>query len=390
MKIRLGRSLLLVALCLTACAGKTPVATFSVASSDPNAGDALTPSADDFTTPAPDATETPLVTTSADAGASVTASADPGASGGVLPTPVVQPSRGPTVARGFVNTAPWLVYYGTPDGLGDLDAAASTYRIFVIQADAYTPAQISKLHANGRNRVLAYLDVGSVEHTASWWTAAPAGFVAAGKNTAAQLGAYGGYPDETWMNPANADWQHLLVDYIAAGRMATGVDGFFIDNMELVEHGAAATDGPCNTTCASAGLELIYQLRQKFPDAPFVMNGATGDDVRTATVHGEPFPSLLDGVVHEDVFTQPSSTTNASDATYQVKTDDTAVSQLVAWKNLNLQPGGHPFWVGTLDFVNACSNTSDAQSVAAKARTYGFSPSVSDKSAGLQVICKAP
>jgi cysteinyl-tRNA synthetase len=275
--------------------------------------------------------------------------------------------------RGFSEAGPWLAYYGQANDLGDLDAIAKTYRLFVIQATSFDALQIAKLQAGGRNRVLTYLDLGSVEHSASWWNDAPTGFLPAGQAKAAQIGPYGGYPDETWMNPANTDWRHLLVDYIAPKQLAAGADGFFFDNLELLEHGSVQTDGPCDAACASAGFDMVYALRQKFPQALFVMNNATSETVRTATLHGVTFPTLLDGVVHEGAFTEATPTTLASAAIYHVAPNAEILAQLDAWKSL--------------DLVNACSNSTDARRVETLARARGYSPAISDKSAGLHVVC---
>jgi cysteinyl-tRNA synthetase len=262
--------------------------------------------------------------------------------------------------------------------MGDLAKAAATFRVLNIDADPgtgnFTPAQIAQLRNGGQNRVISYLDVGSCEHYRSWWSAAP-GFTPCAANKAAQIGPYGGYPDEVWMNVGNAEYQNLLVGYVAPLLVAQGVDGFFLDNLEIVEHGTSTTDGPCDTACSQGGLDLVRRLREAFPDALIVMQNATSDVTRSGVTGGVPFPSLLDGISHEEV--------------YAPAYDSSAEAELVAWKGMNLRPGGggRPFWIGTEDYVGNCAATASAMSVYAKSRARGFSPYATDASAGQMVVC---
>ena len=72
--------------------------------------------------------------------------------------------------------------------------------------------------------MLSYFNLGACERYRSCWAQAP-GFASCGANVKAHLGPYKGYPDETWMNLGDADYQALLVDYVAPRLMAAGVDG---------------------------------------------------------------------------------------------------------------------------------------------------------------------
>jgi cysteinyl-tRNA synthetase len=260
--------------------------------------------------------------------------------------------------------------------MGDLTMAATTFRILNVDADPdlrnFTDAQLTTLRAGGSNRVLSYLDVGSCEHFRSYWTNAP-GFVSCGANTAAQIGPYSGYPDETWMNLEDGDYQALVVGFVAARLAARGVDGFFLDNLEIVEHGTSTSDGPCDAACAQGGLDLVRKLREAFPDKLIVMQNATSDVTRTGTTGGVAFPSLIDGVSHEEVYV-PSY-------------DSTAESELLAWRGLGLAPGGKPFWIATEDYVGNCMQTAAAAGAYARSRAKGFSPYASDSSRGQKVVC---
>lgn len=286
-------------------------------------------------------------------------------------------------SRGFPVSGPWVSFYGSASTL-DLPRLAGTYRIFDIDADPgignFSPAQIRQLQNGGHNKVLSYLNIGSCESFRSYWSTAPVGLRSCAANPAAQLGAYEGYDDEVWMNPGNADYQRLVLEHVAPRLVAQGIDGFYLDNMEIVEHGTNTTNGPCDAACSQGGLDLIARLREQYPNLLFVMQNATSDRTRLGKANGTggsvDFSSLLDGIAHESV--------------YRPTPDTWAEAELLAWSAMKLAPGGRPFWIGTLDYVGGCSNTADAHAAFQLSRARGFSPSVSDASASQQTICAWP
>ncbi len=286
---------------------------------------------------------------------------------------------GASMGRGFPLLAPWVSFYGAVLD-SDVSKLASTFRVINIEADPdagnVTPAQILSLKSNGANRVISYLDVGSCENYRSYWATSPSGFVGCKDNTAAQLGPYDGYPNETWMNVGNPDYQKLIVGYVAPRLAAQGVDGFFLDNLELVEHGTHTTNGPCDTACSQGGLDLVRMLREAFPALLIVMQNATSDVTRLGMTGGVSYPSLLDGISHEEVFAPAH--------------DAQAEMELLAWKSLGLMPGGHAFFLGTEDYVGSCSMTAAAQAAYAQSTADGFSPYVSDASASMTAPCFWP
>ncbi|RYX82969.1 glycoside hydrolase [bacterium] len=281
-----------------------------------------------------------------------------------------------TPGRGFPVGAPWASCYGPSDKVGDLKKAASAFRIINIDADPdggnFTTAQIQQLKNNGQNRVISYLNIGSCESFRSYWSKAPAPYVAAKNNRKAWLGLYDGYPDETWMDLSNADYQNLIVNYVAPRLVAQGVDGFFLDNMELVEHGPKDKNGPCSAACRQGGLDLIAKLRRKYPRALIVMQNATSDVTRLGKTGGVAFPTLLDGISHEEVFAPVA--------------DAQAQTELKAWKAMNLLPGGQAFWIGTEDYVGRASSTALQKKVYAQSRAMGFSPYCADESGKQQTF----
>lgn len=341
------------------------------------------------TAPAPTTSTTPTATTSPFGTVTPgTVAAPPAATTPTAPAPVTAavPSTSTVTAtpsRGFPDYGPWASFYGSASQI-DLVKAAATYRIMDIDADPdmgnFSPAQIKQLQNAGKNKVLSYLNLGSCENFRGYWSTAPAGLVPCSANKAAQLGTYSGYANEVWMNSSNPDYQRLVLEYIAPRLVAQGVDGFYFDNMEIVEHGTNTTNGPCDAQCSQGGLNLIAKLRDKYPNMLFIMQNATSDTTRLGKATGAagtvPFPSLLDGVAHEEVY-KP---------TYDSGSED----EMVKWSLMNLTPGGRKFFVGTLDYVGKCTNTAGAASAFQSSRARGFSPSVSDASAGQQTICYWP
>jgi cysteinyl-tRNA synthetase len=282
-----------------------------------------------------------------------------------------QPSSG----RGFPSSAPWVSFYGAGAGV-DLARVAATFRIINIDADPtsanFTDTEITALRAGGTNRVISYMDVGSCESYRAYYSAEPPGFKSC-TTSGALTTAYAGYPNEKWANLGNAEYRRLIVDYVAPRLVARGVDGFFLDNVEVVEHGAAAAEGPCDSACAQGGLDLIWALRQRYPDKLIVMQNATGDITRLGTTHGLAFPSLLDGISHEDSYT----------------TDPGSRPEMQSWRQMGLVVNGRPFWLGIEDYVGACaaSAKSQEQSIVTQALADGLSPYVTDTSAMQRAPC---
>ena len=264
--------------------------------------------------------------------------------------------------------------------MGGLGRAAQKFRVLNIDADpgngSLTAAQITRLKAGSKNRVISYLNLGSMESSRTYWTQVPLGFVSGKANRAAHLGPYAGYPDETWMDLSNAEYQRLIVDFVAPRLVAQGVDGFYLDNLELIEHGPQDQNGPCSSACRQGGLDLVRRLREKYPSLLIVMQNSTSDVTRLGTTGGVAFPSLLDGIAHEEL--------------YAPSPDAQFLRELKKWQAMKLRPGGRAFWIATEDYVGSCANRSAARAVYTASRAQGFSPYVTDASAVQREICYWP
>jgi cysteinyl-tRNA synthetase len=283
----------------------------------------------------------------------------------------------PASGRGFPEAGPWVSFYGPADG-ADLAKVAAAFRVINVDADPdtdnFTDAQLQTLRAGGKNRVISYLDVGSCEDYRSYWSTDPPGLKSC-LSTGALTTLYGGYPHERWANLGNTDYQDLIVEHVAARLAARGIDGFFLDNLEVVEHGAGAAEGPCDAACAQGGLDLVWKLRQKFPELLIVMQNATSDLTRKGQTHGVAYPSLLDGISHEEVYS------NGGDAQSR--------AEMQAWKGLGLAVNGRPFWLACEEYVGSCSSAdkSAAAALAAQAQADGLSAYVTDESGAQTAPC---
>jgi len=274
------------------------------------------------------------------------------------------------------SAKPWGAFYGKAAGMGDLTLAASTFHLLDIDADPgtgnFAPAQLAQLRSQGA-LVISYLNLGACESFRTYWSDTGAGGPPPCQaNTAAQLGPYAGYPDEVWMDPSNADYQQLILSYVAPRLYAQGVDGFFLDNLELIEHGPTDANGPCSDACRQGGLDLVRKLRERFPQAYLVMQNATGTVTRLGSTAGVSFPTLLDGISHEEVY-QP----------YDARVEE----ELLAWQQLGLRPKAGTLWIGTEDYVGNCSNARATMPIFARSRANQFDPYATDKSSGQMTLC---
>jgi cysteinyl-tRNA synthetase len=264
--------------------------------------------------------------------------------------------------------------------MGDLRRVAAVFRLINIDADPgagnFSRAEIATLRAGGRNTVVSYLNVGACEQDRTYWRTAPAGLIPCGANRAAQLGPYRHYEKELWMNPADPEYRRLLIEHVAPRLAATGVDGFFLDNLEIVEHGAHDKEAPCDTKCQQGAFMLVADLRHRFPDLLLIMQNATSRVTRSARVGDVAFPSLLDGVSREEA--------------YAPRYDREAESDLLAWQALGLSPNGRPFSITTEDYVGSCRELARARKVFTKSHGRGFSPYATISSADQDTVCYWP
>ena len=174
------------------------------------------------------------------------------------------------------------------------------------------------------------------------------------------------------MNPGNPDYRRLIVEHVAPRLAATGVDGFFLDNLEIIEHGAHDKEAPCDTTCVRGGLTLVAELRKRFPDLVLVMQNATSSATRARASAVSLPVSARRRVARGDLRAEVRSRGRGGAA---------GLAGAVAGSQRR------PFSITTEDYVGSCSQDARARRVYAKSRERGFSPYASISSANQDSVC---
>lgn len=102
--------------------------------------------------------------------------------------------------------------------------AAAGYDLIVVDAQDYSAAEIKTLKAGG-GKVLSYLNVGAIEKDRSYFAAA--------KRDGLVLGPYDNWEDEYWAAAHEPKWKSIILG-LATTLNAKGVDGFWVDNLDIL------------------------------------------------------------------------------------------------------------------------------------------------------------
>lgn len=174
--------------------------------------------------------------------------------------------------------------FGDFTGLGpaDLDKM-NGYREIVVDASEFSAEDIAELHRRGSS-VYSYLNIGSLETYRPYYS----------RFAGRTLRAYGGWSDERWMDVSDTGWQNYLVNTAAASLVSKGIDGFFLDNLDV--YSISKTDPVFSgLTAILSGLKQKYGLRM-------ISNG--GYDFFTEALRQKiRLAELTDAVCAESVYT---------------------------------------------------------------------------------------
>lgn len=96
------------------------------------------------------------------------------------------------------------------------------YKKVVIDAQYFEKEDIDKLKNNGQT-VYSYLNVGSIENFRSYYEA----------YKDITLGEYEHWEEERWIDVSKKEWQDFLLNDLSTQLLNKGVDGFFIDNIDV-------------------------------------------------------------------------------------------------------------------------------------------------------------
>ncbi|MGL5258022.1 MAG: endo alpha-1,4 polygalactosaminidase [Proteocatella sp.] len=98
------------------------------------------------------------------------------------------------------------------------------YRVIVIDAAYFEKEDIIKLKKQG-HVVYTYLNIGSIETFREYYD----------DFKDITIGDYENWDEEKWIDVSNEKWQKFLIKDLASNYQKKGVDGFFVDNIDVPE-----------------------------------------------------------------------------------------------------------------------------------------------------------
>jgi uncharacterized protein (TIGR01370 family) len=192
---------------------------------------------------------------------------------------------GERLAAALERTPPWVSYYGSGRlaqlsrfGLVDIDVERG--------ADNYRAADVARLHGAGAV-VISYLNVGAAETFRAYWPGV--------RRFAVQ--PHQGYPGEFWMRVERAGYRRVLLEEVAPELVRAGVDGFYLENLDIVQERFATG------ATVRAVVAFLSALRAAYPNLIIVAQNGL-DTLGKRDADGVPVYSLVDAEAKED----PSTT----------------------------------------------------------------------------------
>lgn len=170
--------------------------------------------------------------------------------------------------------------FGIGDGAltGDVATRFRDYDLVVVDGEGVTAAQVRRLRSGGRI-VLGYLSVGTVEDYRSWYPRA----------RAYAMEPYADWPGERFADTARAGYRTLIAGSVAPAMLRKGLDGLFLDNVDMVREHPAQRAGM---------FRLVRMLRDRLDAGRHrYLFAQNGEDVIG------PVLPVLDGWNREDVAT---------------------------------------------------------------------------------------
>lgn len=164
----------------------------------------------------------------------------------------------------------------------DMDAV-SQYEIIVIDAQYFSRKEIAELKSEGHT-VFSYINVGSLEEFRPYYD----------DYSEYTLSVYENWEDEMWVDVSAPEWQDLIIDDLAADLKDKGVDGLFVDNVDVYYHYQT-----------EEVYEALSYILKSFKDMGFYVSINGGDTFVTECIdRGAPVKSMFDAVNQETVFSK--------------------------------------------------------------------------------------
>lgn len=169
--------------------------------------------------------------------------------------------------------------------------------VLVIDAQYYTSEEIGVLKETN-NKVYSYINVGSLENYRPYYD----------QFKDITLDPYENWEEESWIDVTNEEWQTFIAGNIAPNLARGGVDGFFVDNVDVYYQYPTDEVYEGITT-------ILTQLRSWNRD--IIINGGN-DYVQRYLKENGSLGNLIDGVNQESVFTA----INWDDGSFSESTSD--------------------------------------------------------------------
>ena len=107
----------------------------------------------------------------------------------------------------------------------DLQQLTKSYQTMVLDATNLDKSDIKQLHSESQ-QIFAYLNVGALETSNSFYQ----------DFKDLTFKPYDNWPDEYWLDVTDSAWQDFLVHKLAQILKDKGVDGLFLDNLDVYDH----------------------------------------------------------------------------------------------------------------------------------------------------------
>lgn len=147
---------------------------------------------------------------------------------------------------------PFAVSY---EKISNRSAIAQQYKLLIVESDQYTASETDSLTTSS-NEVLAYISLGEVDRNRWYYPLLEErGFLGVNENW-----------DSPYLNLADSVTRSILLDQVVPKIMEKGYNGLFLDTVDNV---APYTE---RAYLQPYMLELIEQIRERYPDAIIMQN----------------------------------------------------------------------------------------------------------------------
>lgn len=175
--------------------------------------------------------------------------------------------------------------------------ASEGYETIVIDAQYLSAEEIAAMHERGQ-QVYSYLNIGSLENFRPYYE----------QYKQLERKPYEDWEEESWIDVADGQWQELITTTVARQLLDKGIDGFWVDNVDVYSH--FPTDETYNA------VETILTSINSH-HKPVIINSGN-EFVERYLEHNGHVKEILTGVNQETVF----SSIDFDTATFGTQTAD--------------------------------------------------------------------